>query len=37
LLSERHKTRETIELLQVTVTMLVTFAAIVLGLLITSA
>jgi hypothetical protein len=37
LLHERHKTRETIELLQVTVTMLVTFAAIVLGLLITSA
>jgi hypothetical protein len=37
LLNERHKTRETIELLQVTVTMLVTFAAIVLGLLITSA
>jgi hypothetical protein len=37
LLNERHKTRETIELIQVTVTMLVTFAAIVLGLLITSA
>ena len=36
-LSESHRTRETIELLQVTVTMLVTFAAIVLGLLITSA
>jgi hypothetical protein len=36
-LPERHTTRETIELLQVTVTMLVTFAAIVLGLLITSA
>ncbi|WP_428542433.1 hypothetical protein [Rhodopila sp.] len=36
-LNERHRTRETIELLQVTVTMLVTFAAIVLGLLITSA
>jgi hypothetical protein len=36
-LPERHTNRETIELLQVTVTMLVTFAAIVLGLLITSA
>ena len=36
-LHERHRSRETIELLNVTVTMLVTFAAIVLGLLITSA
>jgi hypothetical protein len=36
-LREHHKTRETMELLQVTVTMLVTFGAIVLGLLLTSA
>jgi hypothetical protein len=34
---EHHTNRETIELLQTTVTMLATFAAIVLGLLITSA
>jgi hypothetical protein len=32
LLSERHRSRETVELVQVVVTMLVTFAALVLGL-----
>ena len=37
LLSERHRSRETAELMQLVVTMLVTFAALVLGLLITSA
>jgi hypothetical protein len=37
LLSERHRSRETAEIMQLVVTMLVTFAALVLGLLITSA
>jgi len=37
LLSERHRSRETIELLQLVVTMMVTFAALVLGLLTSSA
>jgi hypothetical protein len=37
LLSERHRSRETAEVMQLVVTMLVTFAALVLGLLITSA
>lgn len=37
LLSERHRTRETTELIFVVVTMLVTFAGLVLGLLTTSA
>lgn len=37
LLSERHRSRETAEIVQLVVTMLVTFAALVLGLLITSA
>ncbi|HSU05524.1 MAG TPA: hypothetical protein VLI93_08125 [Acetobacteraceae bacterium] len=36
LLSERHRSRETVELIQLVVTMLVTFAALVLGLLTTS-
>jgi hypothetical protein len=37
LLSERHSTRETFELIQLVTTMLVTFAALVLGLLTSSA
>ena len=37
LLSERHRSRETADIMQLVVTMLVTFAALVLGLLITSA
>ncbi len=37
LLSERYRSRETAEVMQLVVTMLVTFAALVLGLLITSA
>lgn len=37
LLSERHRSHETAEVMQLVVTMLVTFAALVLGLLITSA
>lgn len=37
LLSERHRSRGTAEVMQLVVTMLVTFAALVLGLLITSA
>jgi hypothetical protein len=37
LLSERHRSRETAEVMQLVVTMLVTFAALVLGLLITTA
>jgi hypothetical protein len=37
LLSERHRTRETTDLIQLVVTMLVTFAALVLGLLTSSA
>ncbi|PPQ30482.1 bestrophin-like domain [Rhodopila globiformis] len=37
LLSERHTTRETFELIQIVTTMLVTFAALVLGLLTSSA
>src|SRR5690348_4341739 len=36
-LSERHRTRDTFELIQLVTTMLVTFAAIVLGLLTSSA
>jgi hypothetical protein len=36
LLSERHRSRETAEIMQLVATMLVTFAALVLGLLITS-
>ncbi|MQT11147.1 bestrophin-like domain [Segnochrobactrum spirostomi] len=35
-IAERHRSRETIELIQVSVTMLVTFASIVLGLLVSS-
>jgi hypothetical protein len=37
LLSERHRSRDTIELVQLVVTMMVTFAALVLGLLTSSA
>ncbi len=37
LLSDRHRSHETAEVMQLVVTMLVTFAALVLGLLITSA
>ncbi len=36
LLAERHRSRETVELIQLVITMLVTFAALVLGLLTTS-
>ena len=36
-LSERHRSRETVEVIQLVVTMLVTFAALVLGLLTTAA
>src|SRR5690348_14969655 len=35
-LSEHHKTRDTVESIRLVVTMLVTFAALVLGLLVTS-